>query len=206
MMDPLLSYVVTGFGFLLGVMTFAVIFLGKKIPGDSSKPQEVEFKGFKIKANSMVMLLVVSVVVAVLPLLIQSWLASKKPQELQLALSEAQEQVAALNKALKEVQARPDAKQSLMLYITGQVLDTNGPVDRARVTITNLKGAKPAAPIAPLSTIETGPSGSFDFPPLAFGEGDRYKVVAAKEGHVEQYFYMGPAGAIDVKTVLVAKK
>jgi hypothetical protein len=176
-MDPFLNYAVTVFGFVLSILCFAVIFLGKRIPGDRGKLQQIEFKGFKTKTNTVVTLLGVSAVVAILPLLLQAWLEYKKP----------------------------DSDQTI--YITGQVLDAKGPVEGATVTVTNMKGVRPGEvedPL-PLQKIVTKNSGSFDFPPLPFGQGDRYKVVARKEGHVEQYFYMGPSGAIDVKTVLVAK-
>lgn len=177
-MDRLLIYAVTVFGFVLGALSFAVVFLGKRIPGDRGRNQEIEFKGFKMRTNAVVMLLAVSVVVAVLPLSLQAWLLSKRP-----------------------------AEQDLTLYINGQVVDAKGPVEGATVTVTNMKDVKPGErenPL-PLETHVTKSSGSFDFSPLPFGQGDKYKLVAEKEGHVEQIFIMGPSGAIVMKTVLVAK-
>jgi len=183
-MDPFLVKAITGFGFLMTLLCFLVIFLGKRIPGDTGSPQEVEFKGFKMKTNGVVTLLVICVVVTVLPLSLQALLISQKQPA---------------GSAMKA--------QDLQLYITGQVLDAEGrAVEGAKVTVTNMKNEKPGNVENPVASRMTDGSGSFDFPPLSFGEGDRYKVVAEKEGHVEQNFYMGPSGAVDVKTVLVAKR
>lgn len=189
-MDPYLLYAVTLFGFLLSTLCFVVIFRGRRVPGEEGASQELEFKGFKMKTNVVVMLLAVSAAVTVLPLSLQAWLES-------------------LKEGGKEGTAgalRPVAAQTLTIFITGQVLDTSGPIENARVNVVNMKDVKPGEAEKSLAERVTDASGSFDFPPLPFGEGDRYKVVAAKEGHVEQYFYMGPSGAVDVRTVLVAKR
>ncbi len=183
-MDRYLVYAVTAFGFLLAVLGFAVIFMGKRIPGDRGAPQQVEFRGFKVKTNGVVALLLVCVIMTALPLSLQAWVEIQKR---------------------KEPPPAPPKAQDMQLYITGQVLNVEGPVEGAKVTVTNIRNVKPGEPELPLASRLTDGSGSFDFPALPFGEGDRYRVVAAKEGHVEQCFYMGPGGAIDVKTVLVAK-
>jgi hypothetical protein len=86
------------------------------------------------------------------------------------------------------------------------VLDNQGPVEGASVIVVNLKDSKPGDQQQPVAKVVTDASGSFDFAPLPLGDRDRYKVVAAKDGYIEQYVYMGPAGAVTVRTVLVAKK
>ena len=177
-MDQYLVYVVTGLGIMLCLFSFGLIFSGRRIPGDDAGPQELEFKGLKVKTNVVVSLLLVSAVVAVLPLVLQS-------------------------RILAAGGAEP---QELRIYLTGQVLDSNGPVEGASVTVSNLKDSTPGDQQKPTATIVTDGSGSFDFPPLPLGQGDRYKVVAAKQGYIEQYVYMGPGGAVGVRTVLVAKK
>ena len=187
-MDQYLIYIVTLFGFFLSWLCFVVIFRGKRIPGDAGSSQELEYKGFKMKTNAVVMLLTVSAFVIVLPLSLQAWLESLR------ATTHA------------STPAQAVKSQPLTIFITGQVLDTEGPIEGAKVTVVNMKNVKPGDKLTPLEERVTDGSGSFDFPALSFGEGDRYKVVAAKEGHIEQYFYMGPSGAVDVRTVLVAKR
>lgn len=189
-MDQSLIYIVTLFGFFLSALCFVVIFRGKRIPGDTGSTQELEYKGFKMKTNAVVMLLAVSSIVTVLPLSLQAWLES----------------IRTTNPVHVNQPVPPAKPQPLTIFITGQVLDSEGPIEGAKVTVVNMKNVKPGDQLAPLEERVTNDSGTFDFPPLSFGEGDRYKVVAAKEGHVEQYFYMGPSGAVDVRTVLVAKK
>jgi hypothetical protein len=179
-MDRSLIFVVTGLGVLLSCFSFVVIFRGRPIPGDKGKAQELGFKGLKLKTNGVVMLLVVSVIVAVLPLGLQAWLLSREPA--------------------------PSQPEPLRIFVTGQVLDETGPVEGATVTVTNLKTSKPGEPPVPLHTVTTDGGGVFDLPPLPLEEGDRYRVVASKEGFVEQVVYMGPGGAVGFKTVLIAKK
>jgi hypothetical protein len=86
------------------------------------------------------------------------------------------------------------------------VLNETGPVEGATVTVTNLKTSKPGEAPVPLHTVTTDGGGVFDLPPLPLEEGDRYRVVASKEGFVEQVVYMGPGGAVGFKTVLIAKR
>lgn len=190
-MDPILLYSVTLFGFMLSVLCFVVIFLGKRIPGDTGAAQELEIKGFKLKTNVVVMLLTVSAAVTILPLSLQAWLKSIETRNVDATAQ------------LLTAAAKP---QDLKIFITGQVLDQEGPIEGAKVSVINLKDMKSGGADNSARSVVTDSSGSFDFPPLQFESGDRYKVVAAKEGHVEQYFYMGPSGAVDVRTVLVAKR
>jgi Carboxypeptidase regulatory-like domain len=177
-MDQVLVYLVTALGIVLCLFSFGVIFSGRRVPGDEEGPQELEFKGLKVRTNVVVALLLVSAVVAVLPLVLQAKISADRKAE----------------------------PQDLKIFLTGQVLDSVGPVEGASVTVVNLKDSKPGDRLKPTATMITDSSGSFDFPPLPLGQGDRYKVVAAKEGYIEQYVYMGPGGAVGVRTVLVAKK
>ncbi len=184
-MDQGLIYAVTALGVLLSIFSFIVIFRGQRIPGDTGSAQELEFRGLKLKTNVVVMLLAVSVIVATLPLSLQAWLLAK-----------AQDDGAVVHKG-------PD----LEIFITGQVLDAAGSqVERATVAVTNLKNFKPGDPPRPVQTVLTDGSGGFDFPPLPLGPGDKYKLVASKEGFVEQTVYMGPGGAVGFKTILVPRK
>jgi hypothetical protein len=195
-MDQGLIYAVTALGVVLSVFSFVVIFRGQPIPSDTGSAQELEFKGLKLKTNVVVMLLAVSVIVAVLPLSLQAWLLGKE-QDLRA------KQPASPAGNLAVGHNAPD----LEIFITGQVLDAAGSqVERATVTVTNLKNFKPGDLPSPVQTVVTDGSGGFDFPPLPLGPGDKYKVVASKEGFVEQTVYMGPGGAVGFKTILVAKK
>ena len=189
-MDQYLVYLVTVLGVVLCMFSFAVIFRGQRVPGDEGNPQELEFKGLKVRTNVVVSLLLVSVVVAVLPLVLQAW-----PRIVEARSRSCPDQV-----------ATPAKPQDLALFLTGQVLDNQGPVEGASVTVVNLKDSKPGDQQQPVAKVVTDGSGSFDFAPLPLSDRDRYKVVAAKDGYIEQYVYMGPAGAVTVRTVLVAKK
>ena len=180
-MDPNLLYGVTGFGFLLALLSFLVIFLGKRIPGDTGSPQEVEFKGFKMKTNTVVTLLVICVVVTVLPLSLQALLIYKNPSS---------GPVVSIQKGMDN------------LYITGQVLDEHGVfLEGAKVTVTNRKDQK-----TEVASLVTNASGNFYFPPLPFVEGDEFILEATKEGHVEQSFRVGPPNSVTFVSVLVAKQ
>lgn len=192
-MDQVLLYVVTALGIMLSVFSFVVIFRGQRIPGDTGTAQELEFQGLKLKTNVVVMLLAVSVIVAVLPLLLQAWL-SAKAQELS-----ARAQPASAAPA-------PAKPRELLISLTGQVLDGKNPIEGARVTVLNLKDVKPGDPLPEVAHADTDANGSFDIQQFPLGEGDRYKVVAAKEGFIEQVVRMGPGGAVIFSTVLVARK
>lgn len=190
-MDTWLIYLVTLFGFFLSALSFMVVFRGKRIPGDTGATQELEFKGLKMKTNSVVMLLAVSAIVTVLPLSLLAWLESLRTQ---------------IPAATTPNSATPEPVQPLKIYITGQVLDANGPIEGAKVTVVNLKHVKPGDPLTPLEERITDSSGSFDFSQLTLGTGDRLKVAVDQKDYVEQQFYLGPSGAVDVRTVLVAKR
>jgi hypothetical protein len=183
-MDPILGYIVTGFGFVLAALSFAVIFRGRRLPGDRGSSQELEFKGFKVRTDAVVMLLVVSVIVTVLPLSLQGWLAARNADR----------------PAAPSSAAAPPS--DVHIYINGEVLDVNGRrVEGAVVTVENIGAGASAAKIER----RTDASGAFDFPELTFKPGDKYRLIASKPNHVEQYFYIGPGGAIGVKAVLLAK-
>jgi hypothetical protein len=70
----MLSFIVTGLGVLLVIFTLLAISMGKKLVKGKDDPQEIEFKGLKLRTNSMIMLLLVSVIVAVSPLLLMAYI------------------------------------------------------------------------------------------------------------------------------------
>ncbi len=118
-MDKVLIYFVTVIGFVLALLSFFIVIRGKPIPGNDNTPQELEYKGFKIKTNGVVMLLVLSLIVTILPLSLQAMLEKDKPQN----------------------------ASDLEIFITGQVLKSDGtPVKDASVTVTHLRPEQPEKP------------------------------------------------------------
>ena len=81
-MDTVLIYFVTVIGFVLALLSFFIIIRGKPIPGGGNTPQELEYKGFKIKTNGVVMLLVLSLIVTILPLSLQALYGNDKPVDI----------------------------------------------------------------------------------------------------------------------------
>ncbi len=170
-LDFILPCAITVFGFILALLSFLVILRGKRIPGERGSPQEIEYKGFKIKANIVTMLFLVSVVVLLLPFSLKMWEKKQKPKD-------------------------------AFLYIKGQVLGAAGPLDNARVEIIKtIPGQKDNV----LFTRVTDKSGVFDFEPLPYDPNVRYKLLTSKDGHIDQNFYVGPQGVVDIWPVLTAE-
>lgn len=189
-MDHDLGWVVTGFGFLLAVLSFAVVFRGRRVPGDDNANQELEFRGLKVKTNAVVMLLVVSCIVAVLPISLQGWLASREPEQ----------------KPQPPVTAATGARAAAAIYITGQVVDAAGnPVKGATVVIRNMRRAM-NDPGAVLASRITDDNGTFYVDDVRFDGDDRYMIkVVGTDDRSAQFFYIGPKGAVDLKAILVSK-
>jgi hypothetical protein len=182
---------------MLSLFSFVVIFRGRPIPGEGGSPQELEFKGIKLKSNVVVMLLTVSAIVAIVPLVLQ-YLQSSKAQELALR---------------QPVDSKPPApppqpvkSPELLISLTGQVRDNKDPIEGARVTVFNLKNLKPGDPPLEVTHAETDLTGNYDISEFPLGEGDRYKLVAGKEGFLPQTVHIGPGGGLRLTTVLTAKK
>ncbi len=191
-MDPGLSYAVTALGFLLCLFSFAVIFRGQRLPGDEGSPQEIEFKGVKVKANSVVTLLVVSALLAGFPLGLQGWLASQR------ASTPPTTTTATLSAAAASSTA---AAGTLRLFLTGQVLDASGmQIEDALVRIFDVRQGRQVL------EARTDGFGSFDFPPIDLGQDDRFKVVMSKDGFLEQTVLMGPGGSVGFNAALVRRK
>jgi len=187
-MDPGLSYAVTALGFLLCLFSFAVIFRGQRLPGDEGSPQEIEFKGVKVKASSVVTLLVVSALLAGFPLGLQGWL-------------EAQRASAAPAPSTAAAPGSAASAGTLRLFLTGQVLDASGmQIEDALVRIFDVRQGRQ------VHEARTDGFGSFDFPPIDLGQDDRFKVVMSKDGFLEQTVLMGPGGSVGFNAALVRRK
>jgi hypothetical protein len=76
-------YSVTALGFLLSILSMVLIFLGKSIPHSENKPQIIKFGWLEVKANSAIGILTASLITAVLPLCLLTYLLSidKIPSE-----------------------------------------------------------------------------------------------------------------------------
>ncbi|MEX8496972.1 MAG: carboxypeptidase-like regulatory domain-containing protein [Leptothrix ochracea] len=182
-MSPELSYAVTGLGILLCLFCFAVVFRGQRIPGDEGSAQELEFKGLKLKANSLVTLLIVSALLAGFPLGLQAWIQINTPA------------------ATPTAPATAPQPATLRLFVTGQVLDGNGgQIENATVRVFDVRQGRQ------IHEAQTDGFGSFDFPPLELGQDDRYKVVMSKDGFLEQTVLMGPGGSVGFNAALVKRK
>lgn len=110
-----LSYAITTLGFLLCGFSAVFMLRGKPIAGDQGAPQVIKYKGLEVRTNAIIMLMLVSVVVAVLPLGLLYYYAPKEPPE--------------------------KAKKDVKLFITGRIEDESGKGLRgATVTLTDPGG------------------------------------------------------------------
>lgn len=73
-MNVYILYIVTALGVLLSLFSILFIFLGKPIAGTDGSSQTVKFGGVQARTNSLMTLLIVSVVAAVLPLCLEFYL------------------------------------------------------------------------------------------------------------------------------------
>src|SRR5712692_8644122 len=62
-----LSYAITFLGFVLCIFSMAFMMRGRPMAGDKGS-QVIKYKGLELRTNALLMLLIVSAVVAVLPL------------------------------------------------------------------------------------------------------------------------------------------
>jgi hypothetical protein len=69
-------YSVTALGFLLSLSSMLFIFLGKSIPGSDDKQQIIKVGWLEVKTNSAIGVLIASLIIAVLPLCLQTYLIS----------------------------------------------------------------------------------------------------------------------------------
>lgn len=195
-MDPKLIYGVTILGVLLSVFSFVVILRGRALPGEGGAAHEVEFRGLKLRTSAMVMLLAVSVIVAVLPLVLQYLLSTRAVA------------VAAPPAQPKACPPVPPAVPECKIWLTGQVTDEGrNPIAGAQVTVLDITDTKPGAPPDVVNRTQTDVSGTYDIPAFTIGTIQRYKVVAEKNGYVApKAIHMGPAGGVTLNAMLVSNK
>lgn len=175
----ILSYGVTVLGFLLCIFFMVLIVLGKKSVGEPGSPQVIKFKDLEFKTNSALMLLVVSVVVAALPLLLQHYrpIPSCPP-----------------------VSVVPPEKHDL--FITGYVQKSDGTfLEGAKVSLYKIT---PDGGQENIRERVAESDGSFDFQ-LALSQGDRLKLITSKTGYVNQTLLLG-VDSLTYPAVLVQKK
>jgi hypothetical protein len=175
----ILSYGVTLLGFFLVVFSMVFVVLGKKSVGEEGSPQVIKFKEFEVKTNSVLMLLIVSVVVAALPLVLLHY----RPVQSCPPVSAAAPQ--------------PEKRQ---LYITGYVHKPDGnPFEGAEVVLSKVT---PDGHPEQVSTQIAGSDGFFEMPQQLLSQGDRLKLVTTKAGYVNQTVILG-VDSLNYPAVLV---
>jgi len=158
----ILSYIITFLGVFLCAFSSVFIYLGRPIAGDSDKPQILRYKGLEVRTNSIIALLLVSAVVAVLPLS----LLYLKPPTHAVTIQE------------------PTKPISLKLYIIGRVDDESSrALSGAKVTLFNVDGKSEIKPVEN--------DGSFDFPAVTLNEGQTIKLKTEKDGYRPQHLILG---------------
>jgi hypothetical protein len=174
----MLSYGVTLLGFLLCLFSMLLIVIGEKSVGEPGSPQTIKFKDLEVKTNSVLMLLIVSVVVAALPLVLLHY------------------------RPVPPVPATtlPEKRQ---LYITGYVHRPDGtPLEGARVVLLRLT---PDGHQEQLNEQLAESDGFFEIPPQSLGQGDRLKLITSKTRYVNQTLILG-VDSLTYPAVLVQKR
>jgi hypothetical protein len=173
----ILSYIVTVVGILLCVFFVIFIFAGKRLAGDKGGPQIIKYKGLELQTNSIITMLLVSVAVTVLPLILLSYLESKKP-------------------------AATISPEAYEIFLVGRIEDESGrPLEGAKAAVTEIK---PDGKMQRLKeeTVET--DGNFNFQ-VRVGAGDKLKLETHKEGYRKQTIILQLKG-VNFPSVLVKKK
>lgn len=166
----ILSYIITFLGLSLCGFSTVFIYLGRKISGDSGEPQILKYKGVEVRTNSIITLLLVSVLVAVLPL----GLFHFKP----------------LPGGKIEVSPK---KAALNLWVMGRVEDESGaPVREATVTLSHVEPRSGALGLDGKSQVKTiKADGAFDFPAVPIDEEQGIRLTTEKEGYRSQTLILG---------------
>lgn len=174
----ILSYIITFLGLSLCGFSTVFIYLGRKISGDSGEPQILKYKGVEVRTNAVITLLLVSVVVAVLPL----GLLYFKP----LPAGEKTED--------------PPKKAARTLWIIGRVEDESGAV--VREAMVKLSHVEPSSGPDVKSEVRIiGGDGQFDFPAVAIDEEQGIRLTTEKEGYKSQTLILG-VGQVNYPLVL----
>jgi hypothetical protein len=163
-MDTLRVLSVCVFALGAALCGFFMVFLvrGKPIPGDTGDHQVVKYRDLELQTNSIISILIISALVAVVPLGLQVWMNLK------------------LNPPLV-----PPPTEQADIYISGDLIDSSNAANKLaniKLKATNLKtGAQ--------FTVTSDQQGHFDFDPIRVTPGAAYiKLVVDKEGyeHVEK--------------------
>ena len=178
-LDMVLSYGVTLLGFLLCLLSMVFMALGTKSVGERGY-QVITYKDFKLETNSVLMLLIISVLVAALPLLLLHY----RPLPSSPSVS------------------APPPPEKRPLYITGYVHKPDGtPLEGAQVELFKL-GPDGSSQKIIEQLAESDGSFAMSQP---LGEGDRLKVTTTKPGYVNQTLIVG-VDSLNYPAVLVQKR
>jgi len=157
----ILSYAITFLGFVLSIFSMVFMLRGRPMAGDRGS-QVIKYKGLELRTNALLMLLIVSVVVAVLPLGLNYYLSPSAEQ---------------MQKAAAAVPSS--------LFIVGRIDDQEGkPIEGARVTLLDIDGHE-------LDHSNVGGDGSFAFERHLKGPGYRIKLRTEKDGYRPQNLILG---------------
>ena len=166
----IISYIVTFLGLSLCVFSTVFIYLGRRISGDSGEPQILKYKGVEVRTNSIVTLLLVSVVVAVLPLALFHFkpLPAEYPPE-------------------------GPSKKGLNLWIMGRVEDELGAAVReAKVTLSHVEPKSGTSGLDDKPVVRTiKADGAFDFPAVPIDDEQGIRLTTEKEGYKSQTLILG---------------
>lgn len=161
----ILSYAVTVLGFLLCCFSILFVLTGKRIAGDRGEPQILKYKDLEFRTNSVLTLLIISAIVAVLPLGFLSFRPVTVPSQI-----------------------IAPAEQERSIYISGYVFDeSQHALDQAKVSLFSVAEDGKEEKV---SERLVGSDGAFDFSqPL--DDKHRLKLVTQKTGYRNQTLIMG---------------
>lgn len=190
-----LSTIVTTLGIILSLLSMMIIFLGKKIQGTSGK-QQVTYKGFEIRTDAVILLIIVSVFAASSPLYLQfKYRLQIDPAE----IANLKNQLASTKEELNKLK---EAKTDINVYGIFHDGASGQPLGGARIRVLRTS-VIPSAQVAILGP--TNDQGSLTQTLQLQGPNDRLSLIAEKEGYNNQDISIS-AGYITFPANLIKKK
>jgi hypothetical protein len=150
----------------------------------------------------MVMLLIISALVAVLPLWLLADLEGKRIEALH-------KQAPAAGPGPASGIAEAASAPGYQIFFNGEVLNDRGkPSVGAEVSLVNMSRIPSGGAPTAVHTVKTDSSGAFDMPPVTVTPSDRYLLVATGAGHKNELLKIrplsiGPGNGIYVKLFMM---